>query len=327
MGGTSGGPTGNGTLNVTDSTINVIAPTAVARIGFNGTAQATLTNSTLNVGGGAVTIASQPGSTGTLTLNAGSVINTTYVGVGTPSQGVLTGGGNGTLIVRAGATVNGDSPQAVFELGATSLLKGTGELNFREGNVIIGGTVDPGDSPGRLRINCNLVSLDGSRLILEVQSSGTGYNVDQLVIGDDSTFDLKQFQIAFTFLDATDPTAFAASGGFDLDNFLKAGRFDANGNSLPASSDDPLSAIFAAGQTWADVVDGTKITAVSSAFNITSLSLDGATGSFNVAVAPIPEPSTWALMLAGLVIIGARAKRQRRDSSALLPRGPAIACS
>jgi T5SS/PEP-CTERM-associated repeat protein len=340
LGGSSIAPTGNGTLNVTDSTVNVTATggTALFRVGRDGTGTATLTNSTVNVSGvgGAtgsgsqVIIAALPGSTGTLTLNAGSVINTGYVGIGATPTGLPSGtytpqnaGGTGTLILN-NSTIN----TTTFEIGALGTLGGNGGEINASGDVIVGGTIGPGESPGRLRINCNLISLDGSRLILEIQDDGAGgFNVDQLIIGNDSTFDLAQFQIVFTFLGDTDPTAFAESGGFDLDNFLRAGSFDAEGNSLPASFDSALSTLFAAGDTWEDVVSFDRISAVSTVFDITSLSFDGASGGVGVVAAPIPEPSTWALMLTGFLFIAWRARTPRRSQSASTPQGLVTTCS
>jgi T5SS/PEP-CTERM-associated repeat protein len=331
VGGTPLSPLGSGTLTVSDSTINVIAAPgqAVARIGHDGSGTATLTGSTLNLGDGALIIAGQPGSTGTLTLSAGSVVNAGYVGVGATPTGLSPGtytpqnpGGSGTLVLN-NSTVNAST----FEIGALGVLTGNNGVLNVVGDVIVGGTISPGESPGRLRINCNLISLDGSKLILEVQSNGSGYDIDQLVIGDDSTFDLSQFQIVFSFLGDTDPTAFAASGGFDLDNFLRAGSFDAEGNSLPASFDSALSTLFAAGDTWEDVVSFDRISAVSTVFDITSLSFDGASGGVGVVAAPIPEPSTWALMLTGFLFIAWRARTPRRSQSASTPQGLVTTCS
>ena len=41
-----------------------------------------------------------------------------------------------------------------------------------KGPVVIGGTISPGTSPGRLRINCDLTMLSGSKLILEIDDNG-----------------------------------------------------------------------------------------------------------------------------------------------------------
>ena len=180
------------------------------------------------------------------------------------------------------------------------------------GNVIVGGTIGPGNSPGSLRINCNLISLDGSQLVFEIQNNGTGgYDTDRLIIGDTSTFDLSKFQIVFSFLGDVDPTAFAASGGFDLDNFLLSGHF---GEGAP--DPDALSTRFAPGETWADVIDPTRISAVSSVFDVTSLSFDGGSGDVTVTVAAIPEPSTWVLMALGLLAVVVYARRRQRAALA-----------
>jgi PEP-CTERM motif len=322
IGGTPINPLGTGTLAVSSSTINLVAAPgkAVARIGHDGSGTATFTSSALNLGDGVLSIAGQPGSTGTLTLSAGSVVNAGYVGVGaTPSTtlGVQNPGGAGVLTLND-STVNALS---TFEIGALGVLTGNnGVINVRNGDVIVGGTISPGQSPGTLRINCNLISLDGSKLILEIQGNGSGYAIDRLIIGDDSTFDLRQLQIVFSFLGDTDPTAFAASGGFDLDNFLLAGHF--NGD-----PDDPLSTLFASGQTWADVVDLGRVTAESSAFADISLSFDDVSGNVGVIAAPIPEPSTWALMFVGLLAIASRARTLRRGPRTVTSAGDASACS
>ncbi|MEO5772474.1 MAG: PEP-CTERM sorting domain-containing protein, partial [Burkholderiaceae bacterium] len=317
LGGTLSGPTGNGTLNVTDSTVNVTATggTAQFRVGRDGTGTSTFTNSTLNVSGATandsrVIIAQLPGSTGTLTLNAGSVINAGYVGVGaTPSAtvGVQNPGGAGNLILN-NSTVN----TTTFEIGKLGVLSGDGGVINATGDVIVGGKIGPGNSPGSLRINCNLISLDGSQLVLEIQSNGIGgFNTDRLIIGDTSTFDLSNFQIVFSFLGDTDPTAFAASGGFDLDKFLLSGHFGAG-----AAEPDALSTRFATGQTWANVVDPTRISAVSSVFDVTSLTFDAGSGGVTVTVAAIPEPSTWALMVLGLLSVVVYARRRQRAALA-----------
>ena len=272
----------------------------MVRVGHDGSGTASLTSSTLNTGDGSVIIAGQPGSTGTLTLSAGSVVNTGYVGVGsTPSAspGITQNPGGAGNLVLNNSTIN----TTTFEIGALGVLSGDGGVIHAAGNVIVGGTISPGNSPGRIVINCNIITLPGSHLILDVLAVGGGYNIDQLVIGNGSTFDLSKLQIVFNFLGNTDPTAFAASGGFDLDHFLRSGL---------ATGDLDLSTAFATGQTWATVVDASQISAVSSAYDVTQLSLK-ADGSFDVTVAAVPETYTWGLMFAGLLFVAVARVRTR----------------
>ena len=53
--------------------------------------------------------------------------------------------------------------------------------------------------------------------------------------------------VVFNFLGDTDPNAFAASGGFDLDNFIQS--LDQQTGEVTG-----LSSVFAPGQTWGDVI-------------------------------------------------------------------------
>ena len=222
---------GIGTLDVSGSQINLVAAPglAIVRVGYDGTGTTTLAGSALNVGNvstvvknpvtgstqqigdGAVIIAGQPGSTGTLVLNAGSVVNAGFVGIGVSQPAVVIGGvvnqvfngGNGHLILDH-STVN----TTTFEIGAGGLLSGDGGVINALGNVIVGGTISPGYSPGRININCDFITLPGSKLILDISGTGGVYDIDHLILGNDSTFDLTNLQIVFNFLGDTDPNAF-----------------------------------------------------------------------------------------------------------------------
>ena len=182
-------------LTVSNSQINVTAAPgqATVRIGHDGTGIATFTGSTMNVGNptadgadGSLIIAGQPGSTGMLTLNAGSVVNAGYVGVGATTAGP---GGTGTLMLN-NSTVN----TTTFEIGASGLLAGNDGVINATGDVIVAGTISPGNSPGRITINCNLISLPGSLLIIDILGSTGDFSFDQLRIGNDSTFSLNNLQ-------------------------------------------------------------------------------------------------------------------------------------
>ena len=314
VGGSSNFPTGTGTLNVANSQINITAQPgqASAWIGRDGTGTASFASSSLNLKNdttardGSVIIAGLPGSVGTLVLNAGSVVNASYVGVGStqnPAFDPITNptqnpGGTGWLVLND-STINTD----VFEIGALGRLSGNNGEIFATGNVIVGGIIDPGNSAGRIRINCNLITLPGSQLILEIQSDGDGgFLTDRLVIDTNSTFDLSQFDIVFRFLGDTDVNAFASTAGaFDLDNFLRTG--------VGTDETQGLSAEFASGQTWSTMVAASNISFQSDFFDVSGFSL-GSDGGVTVTAARIPEPATWLLMLLGLAALQARLRRR-----------------
>ena len=60
------------------------------------------------------------------------------------------------------------------------------------------------------------------------------------------------------------------------------------------------------GQTWEDVI-GDNLTAVSDVYGVSKVEV-AADGS--VTVTPVPEPSTWAMLLFGLFAMGNMARRR-----------------
>jgi hypothetical protein len=291
---------GSGTLTVSNSQLNLTAAPgqSTVRIAHDGTGIASMTASTLNVGNptasgadGSLLIAGQAGSLGVMTLNAGSVVNAGYVGVGATTTGA---GGAATMMLN-NSTVN----TTTFEVGPSGLLGGNDGVLNASGDVIVAGTISPGTSPGRLTINCNLIMLPGSLLMLEVFDDGGGFSFDQLRIGSESTFDLSQMRIVFNFLGDTNPEEFAAAGGFDLDNFIQS--IDQQTGAVTG-----LSSVFAAGQTWEEVV-GDNIVAVSEIYGVSKVEI-AADGS--ATLTPIPEPSTWAMLALGLFVLASLSRRR-----------------
>jgi hypothetical protein len=242
---------------------------------------------------------------GTLVLNAGSVANASYVGVGStqnPAFDPVTNpvqipGGTGRLVLND-STVNTD----VFEIGALGILSGNNGVINATGDVIVGGTIDPGNSAGRIRINCNLISLPGSTLILEIESDGAGgFITDVLVIDSLSTYDLSNFNFVFKFLGDTDVNAFASTA-FDFDTFLRTG--------VGADESQGLSNAFEAGQTWSDMIDTSRISFLSSAYDVSGFSVtDG--GEVIVTASRIPEPATWMMMLIGAAMLVSATRRRK----------------
>lgn len=315
IGGSSNFPGGTGTLTAVNTQITVAAAPGLGNVhvGRNGNGTATLDASTLTNTGGNVYVGRDVGSVGTLALINGSVLNAEFVGVGVGAAGtggaIGTPGGVGTLALDGNSTVN----TGRFELGANSFLVGNGTIDA-VGDVVIAGTVSPGYSPGRIRIRCNVVMLPGSRIVLEISGSGSdfgSYEIDQLIIGDTASFDLGSAQIVFSFLGETNPNVVSNLGGLNLDYYLRTGSEDPS-----APLDAPtqaLSTLFAPGQGWADVIDPSKVSAMSAAYDVTSFSYSG-NGTFELTAVPVPEPSTWGLMFAGLAAVGAWARRRKAQA-------------
>ncbi len=282
---------GTGTLVVSGgSQIRLVAAPGLARvrIGHDGSGVATFSGaSLLDAGDGQVIIAGEPGSTGILTLNSGSVLNAGYVGVGSKPGGI--DGGTGTLIVDSGAVVN----TPTLEIGTLGFLRGDeGVVN---GHIINRGTIAPGHSPGRIIVNGGVQMVAGSQLVLDVAANGSGgYDVDHLVLTQGSTYDFAHAKVTFNFIGATDPNAFAASGQFDLDTFLQTRVGGVGG------VDSGLSQDFQPGTTWEGLFASAQFAATSTAYDVTGLSLvPNNTGTFDFTAAPVPEPASWLLGLAG----------------------------
>jgi T5SS/PEP-CTERM-associated repeat protein len=332
VGGTAPNPLGTGLLNLTGGTtvnINAAAGLGTFNVGYdgNGTANINGPGTMVNVNnGGAVYVGRQIGSTGLLNMSDSAVLNAGFVGVGVSAAGtgnaIGAAGGTGTLALN-NSTIN----TLRFELGAGSLLTGDGGvINVADtahpvtglqvkGPVVIAGTISPGNSPGRLRINCDITMLSDSKLILEINDRdggpGVDFDIDQLIIGNDSKFDLTSLQIIFSFIGNTNPDEFAASpGGFNLDKFLKAG----NGTNESAG----LSTLFGNNpdgtkKTWDDVVDSELFAFESSAYDVTKWSL-APDGEITIEAAAVPEPASIALVLLALatMLLASRRRAARR---------------
>jgi hypothetical protein len=305
VGGNSIFPFGNGMLTVSGgSHINITAASglAVFSIARDGAGVATLTGgSSVNIGDGSTYIGRLAGSNGTLVLESGSALNAGYVGVGRTQGG---DGGTGTLIVDD-STVTATT----IEIGTHGFVGGNnGTFN---GDVILHGTLSPGHSPGSVIINGKIRTGSGL-LLLDVASNGgaglAGFDLDHVILTLGSGFDFTGLQVNFHFIGNTDPNAFAAAGGFSLDNFLES-LDTATGNV------SGLSTVFSGGQTWDSLFDSSQFSAQSDSFVITDFNFtpDGG-ATFNAA--PVPEPGTWASLIAGLAVMSAimrrRMARQRR---------------
>jgi T5SS/PEP-CTERM-associated repeat protein len=298
LGGTGPNPFGNGTLTVAGaSQISLAAAPGLATfsVGRDGTGLATIKeSSTVDIGDGSTFIGRLAGSDGTLILNSGASLNAGYVGVGRTARNGADGG-SGRLIISDSTVTAG-----TVEIGTHGFLGGNnGTIN---GDVILHGEMSPGESPGRIKINGSIRTGSG-HLVLDVAANGNSFDIDHLILTEGSTFNFTGLEVTFNFLGATDPNAFALSGGFDLDNFLQSLSID--GVTLSG-----LSSQFAQGQTWDTVFATASFDARSQDYVITDLTFSPDGSATFVATPAVPEPGTWALMFAGLVAVSTIARRR-----------------
>ncbi|MEK8050610.1 PEP-CTERM sorting domain-containing protein [Ideonella sp. DXS22W] len=243
--------------------------------------------SSVDLGDGNLYIGRLSGSDGTVIASEGSTVTAGWVGVG--ARKTDTGdvdGGTGTFVL-----INSTLNAGQIVIGSNGFLGGTGTIN---GVVTNRGIFAPGNSPGRLAINGGFIAEAGSRLILEVESDGQGgFKTDELVFQAGQPLNLSGLTVEFRFLGATDPKAFLDSGRFQTSTFFEL--TDAGGTP---------------GELAPAAFGQVRFEASAAAYTISHFSFDAATGAGNFTSAPVPEPRSVALLLAGLAVLGWRARRR-----------------
>lgn len=297
LGGTRNGPRGDGSLTLSGGssiTINAASGMGQVVVGRDGSALLRMRGaSSLDVGDGSLYVGRLAGGDGTLIATEGSTIRAGWVGVGrNQTADGSVDGGTGTMVLN-GASLVADT----IVIGTNGFLGGSaGSITA---NLVQNfGTFSPGNSPGTMTIDADYIAEAGSRLILEVQALAEGgFATDQLIFMPGRTIDLGGLDIEFRFLGATDPNAFLASGQFDIDTFM------GYATTSPGSTTPLADGTFA----------GVSFSASAQQYNFTQFSYSLADGAVFTA-APVPEPESWAMLLAGVGIIGAVARRRRLGS-------------
>ena len=292
IGGTTPFPGGDGSLTLSGgSSISVTAAAGLGytHVGRDGSGLLRLRGaSSIDLGDGLMTVGRLSGGDGTVIVSEGSTITTGWLGVGASKTSTGNAdGGTGTFVL-----INSTLNASQIVIGTNGFLGGTGTIN---GVVTNRGIFAPGNSPGRLEINGGFVAEAGSRLILEVESDGQGgFNTDELVFNAGQPLDLAALKVEFRFLGSTNPNAFQASGLFSTDSFFQLK--DAGGT---------------LGVLAPEVFATAQFEASAEAYTINNFSFNATDGA-QFSAAPVPEPGTTALLLAGLASLGWLARRRQR---------------
>ena len=134
----------------------------------------------------------------------------------------------------------------------------------------------------------------GGTITFDIDPDGKGgFLESSLVFDPGDSVSIHGTRIIFDFLDGANPLAFFKSGAFNLDAFFA----ESDGSLL--SNDFNLQSLFA-DDTFATNMRG---------FGIAGFGADG--GIDLVGTSAIPEPSTWAMMIAGFAGLGFIAVAER----------------
>lgn len=267
------------------------------------TAARTLTNNitmgpgggTIDSGGGNIVVSGSLG--GSTALTTQGVNTVTFNGSGSY---------NGTATVAAGTlAVNGNIASANVVVNSGATLKGTGTV----GAVSVDGTLNAGSGSGSGTLNVASLTLNsGAHLALQVSGTGAGTQYNQvtstgaITLGNNiASLDLTvTYNPTFTLgdLSASDRIYLA------IGNLPATGTFANTTNIYDAAYGRSFDAITASnGSMWA-LFYGADHT-------------NGATlsGGNDIALYAIPEPTTWAMLLAGFgVLLGMQRFRGRRKT-------------
>lgn len=242
--------------------------------------------SSLDLADGNLHIGRFSGSDGTVIVSEGSTVTAGWVGVG--ARKTTAGdedGGTGTFVL-----INSTLNASEIVIGTNGFLGGSGTIN---GNVTNRGIFAPGNSPGTMEITGAFTAAAGSRLILEVESDGQGgFKTDQVIFGS-GPVDLAHLAVEFRFLGTTNPNDFQQADLFTVDSFFQL-------RTTGGGTTDLAAAAFA----------GATFDAQADAYSFENFTFS-ASGGASFTATPVPEPTSAALLLAGLGTLGWLARRRR----------------
>ena len=278
------------------------------------------------------------GFTGTVDVDsaAGTVDLTSSIGagnvrLGNGSTASIQAGFNRDLRLESGATLSGlnnysgeltvaaptfstsgISTSATIAIESGTKLTGTGTV----GSVVqvAGSTLAPGNSPGILNVTGAHVLAGGATMEVEFydlatsQVRGTAYDAvtaGTLDLSDLTT--LSRYTLNLISL-STLPSTQGALAGFDNSTPYLFELFTYATLTLPESYTGNIADLFTISTSGFDDANGNAVTGSWTVFN------NQGTSTLELQYSPIPEPSTYGLILGGLALAAVAVRRRRKSA-------------
>ncbi|SNS52295.1 PEP-CTERM protein-sorting domain-containing protein/choice-of-anchor A domain-containing protein [Sphingomonas laterariae] len=255
-------------------------------------------------------------------LAAGGSVSLTNYAVGSAlgsaangTNSLIAGGGlaatNGQLF-NGNAVVAGGSSLTSFNIANGTLSNGPSPIDFTAQGVSINALAD---QLGTLGVNGSTVAQWGGVTLTGAQSGLNIFTLDASVLSGANNFTIIAPTGSQVLVNVTGGAASLQNMGFNLNgvaasnvllNFYEAGSLSMNGIGIHGSVLAPGAAVnFNNGQLNGLLVAG-------SFYGSGELHNKGYTGGLLTSnTAPVPEPASWAMMIAGFGLIGTAIRRAR----------------
>jgi fibronectin-binding autotransporter adhesin len=240
------------------------------------------------------------GFSGAFTISSGTAIAGNNNSFGSSGNSVYLTGGAG-LNVMSGVTVN----NPLITSGSANVLSGSGTIGTPvtvDGTLVLSPSASPGGGPGNLTFTSGLTLASGGAIHFDIYdasgAAGTGYSLISANggLGLTASADTLTFNIVSTN---------SSGGAAAAINFNSAITY---------------SWTFATSPTSITGFTGNQFNVITSGFanstNGGTFSVIDAGNDLTLNFTPVPEPSTWAMIAAGLLAVASFSRRRRLAAKA-----------